>query len=31
MLNVIAFRPDYDTLRDDPRYTDLLRRMGLRQ
>jgi len=30
MLVFIAFYPQYDTLRDDSRYTDLLRRMGLR-
>jgi TolB-like protein/Flp pilus assembly protein TadD len=29
LIFITAF-PDYDTLRDDPRYTDLLRRMGLR-
>jgi len=31
LLMFITILPDYDTLRDDPRYTDLLRRMGLRQ
>jgi len=30
LLIFITTLPDYDTLRDDPRYTDLLRRMGLR-
>ena len=30
MLVFIAYYPNYETLRDDPRYTDLLRRMGLR-
>ena len=30
ILIYITGLPDYDTLRDDPRYTDLLRRMGLR-
>ena len=30
LLNYIDFLPAYDTLRDDPRYTSLLRRMGLR-
>jgi TolB-like protein/Flp pilus assembly protein TadD len=30
LLTFITLLPDYDTLRDDPRYTDLLRRMGLR-
>lgn len=30
LLAFITFFPGYDTLRDDPRYTDLLRRMGLR-
>jgi TolB-like protein len=30
MLIYIAVRPVYDTLRSDPRYTDLRRRMGLK-
>jgi TolB-like protein/Tfp pilus assembly protein PilF len=30
LLMFITLLPDYDTLRNDPRYTDLLRRMGLR-
>ena len=30
LLTFITFYPHYATLRDDPRYTDLLRRMGLR-
>lgn len=29
MLVYITYFPDYDPVRDDPRYTDLLRRMGL--
>jgi serine/threonine-protein kinase len=31
VLIYITYHPDYDTLRDDPRYEDLLRRMGLRR
>ena len=30
MLVFIAYYPNYGTLQDEPRYTDLLRRMGLR-
>ena len=30
ILDLVTMRPNYDTLWSDPRYTDLLRRMGLR-
>jgi hypothetical protein len=30
LLSFLVLLPDYDTLQDDPRHADLLRRMGLR-